>query len=65
MFFDHVSVDFDLKDFQICVEDELALFGNPYSSMQDDFDWDPNDARLRGYEDRNDARLQIFEKIPT
>ena len=64
MIFDHDSVDYDLRGFQICVEDELALHGNPYSSMQDDLDWDPYQARERGYQHKNDARLQIFEKYP-
>jgi len=63
LIFHGVAVDFELKNYQLCVLDELAL-GNPYSSMQDDFGWDPYQAKERGYEHRNDARLQIFERIP-
>ena len=32
--------------------------------MQDDFDFSAYTARKRGYEHRNDARLQIFDSIP-
>ena len=64
LIFDRVSVDLEIRDFTLCVEDELAMLGNPYSSMQDEFGWDPYQAKTRGYEHRNDARLQMFERVP-
>merc|ERR1712127_525138 len=62
--FDGVSVDFELKNVDLCVADELGELGNPYYSMQDAFGWDSFEAKNRGYEHRNDARLQIFDRIP-
>jgi hypothetical protein len=63
LIFDGVSVDFELQNFQLCTEDELAVNGNPFASFQDDFGWGPYEARQRGYEHKNDARLQIFDEI--
>ena len=64
MIFDQNKVDLEFKNFELCIEDELADGKNPFASMQDAFDWDPYTAARRGYEHRNDARLQIFETIP-
>jgi len=63
MIFDGVSVDLEVQDMQLCVIDELKDY-NPFASMQDSFGFDPREARERGYENRNDAKLQIFERIP-
>lgn len=60
--FGHVSVDLELRDFQLCVVDERAD-GNPFASMQDALGWGPYEAKQRGYEHKNDAALQIFERI--
>jgi len=64
MTFDKNLVDLELKDFNLCIEDELTDGNNPYSSMQNAFDWDPYTAKRRGYEHKNDPKLQIFERIP-
>merc|ERR1719350_2723883 len=64
MMFDNEPVDLEVRDFKMCVMDEPTPDDNPFSSFQDDFGWGPNQARNRGYEHRNDARLQIFERIP-
>jgi hypothetical protein len=61
--FDRTSVEFDLRNFQLCVIDELAD-GNPFFEIQDAFDWGPYEARQRGYEHKNDANVQIFDRIP-
>jgi len=62
MIFDSVSVNFQLKNFELCTIDQLAD-GNPFSSFQDDMGWDAYEAKQRGYEHRNDARLKIFDDI--
>merc|ERR1711972_283405 len=62
--FDGVKVDLEVRGFKICVIDEFEGRINPFHSFQDDFGWDAYTARSRGYEHRNDARLQIFEDIP-
>lgn len=64
LIFDKVSVDLELRDFQVCVEDEFAEKRNPFYEMQDAFGWDPHKAKSRGYENKNDPELQIFERIP-
>jgi len=56
-------VEFDLANFTLCVIDELAENGNPFAEIQDAFGFDPYEARQRGYEHRNDARVQIFDRI--
>jgi len=63
LIFDRTSVEFDLANFTLCVIDELAENGNPFAEIQDAFGFDPYEARLRGYEHRNDAKVQIFDSI--
>ena len=63
MKFDEASVDFEFANLQLCTVDELAIDGNPYSSFQDEFDWDPYEATERGYRHINNPRLQIFSRI--
>jgi len=62
--FDGVAVDLQLRDFQICIESEVSAEDNPFREMQDAFDWGPYEAKERGYENKNDAKLQVFESIP-
>jgi len=60
--FGHFEVDLELRDFQLCVVDEREG-ANPFASMQDALEWGPYEAKQRGYEHKNDAALQIFERI--
>jgi hypothetical protein len=62
--FDSVSVDLEVRDFKLCVVEEFTDKVNPFHSFQEDFGWDAFQSRQRGYEHRNDARLQIFEDVP-
>jgi hypothetical protein len=61
--FDRTAVQFDLTNFTLCVIDELAEDGNPFAEIQDAFGWGPYEAKMRGYEHKNDANVQIFDKI--
>ena len=65
MVFNYNVVELELKNLNLCVEeDDLFYEVNPFASMQDELDFSAYTARQRGYEHRNDARLQIFESIP-